>query len=63
MNLAMERLALISGIVLPITAVASIYGMNLIVQPVQLGIVLVLFHLQQRLTITAASRGQRVAIS
>ncbi len=44
MNLAMERLALISAIVLPITAVASIYGMNLIVsdqtQPVQLGVVL-----------------------
>ena len=44
MNLAMERLALISAIVLPITAVASIYGMNLIVsdqtQPVQLAVVL-----------------------
>ena len=44
MNLAMERLALISAIVLPITAVASIYGMNLIVndqtQPIQLSVVL-----------------------
>lgn len=31
MNVAMERLALISALVLPITAVASIYGMNIIV--------------------------------
>jgi Mg2+ and Co2+ transporter CorA len=31
MNIAMERLALIAALLLPITAVASIYGMNLIV--------------------------------
>ncbi|MGH2740500.1 MAG: magnesium transporter CorA family protein [Actinomycetota bacterium] len=31
MNVAMERLALISALVLPVTAVASIYGMNIIV--------------------------------
>ena len=31
MNLAMERIALITALVLPITAVASIYGMNVIV--------------------------------
>lgn len=30
-NVAMERLALISALVLPVTAVASIYGMNIIV--------------------------------
>jgi len=31
MNIAMERLALITAIVLPVTAIASIYGMNIIV--------------------------------
>lgn len=31
MNLAMERLALITAIVLPITAMSSVYGMNVIV--------------------------------
>ena len=31
MNLAMERLALITAVVLPITAIAGIYGMNVIV--------------------------------
>ena len=31
MNLAMERLALIAAVVLPVTAIASIYGMNIIV--------------------------------
>jgi Mg2+ and Co2+ transporter CorA len=31
MNVAMERLALIAAVLLPITAIASIYGMNLIV--------------------------------
>lgn len=31
MNIAMERLALLAALLLPITAVASIYGMNLIV--------------------------------
>lgn len=31
MNLAMERIALITALVLPITAIASIYGMNVIV--------------------------------
>jgi magnesium transporter len=31
MNTAMERLALISALVLPVTAIASIYGMNVIV--------------------------------
>jgi magnesium transporter len=39
-NVAMERLALITAVALPITAVASVYGMNTIVnrgtQPVQL---------------------------
>lgn len=44
-NLAMERLALITAVALPITAVASVYGMNTIVntstQPVQLAISLI----------------------
>ncbi len=44
MNIAMERLALIAAVLLPVTAIASIYGMNLIVgqqtDPVQLAIVL-----------------------
>ena len=31
MNVAMERLALIAAVVLPVTAIASVYGMNLIV--------------------------------
>jgi len=31
MNLAMERLALIAAVLLPVTAIASIYGMNIIV--------------------------------
>lgn len=31
MNVAMERLALISAVMLPITALSSIYGMNIIV--------------------------------
>lgn len=31
MNIAMERLALIAAVVLPVTAVAGIYGMNIIV--------------------------------
>jgi Mg2+ and Co2+ transporter CorA len=31
MNVAMERLALVTALVLPVTAVASIYGMNVIV--------------------------------
>jgi magnesium transporter len=31
MNIAMERLALVTVLVLPVTAVASIYGMNVIV--------------------------------
>jgi Mg2+ and Co2+ transporter CorA len=31
MNVAMERLALIAAVLLPVTAIASIYGMNLIV--------------------------------
>lgn len=31
MNIAMERLALIDALVLPVTAVAGIYGMNIIV--------------------------------
>jgi magnesium transporter len=44
MNMAMERLALIAAVLLPVTAIASIYGMNLIVGDrtdfVQLGVVL-----------------------
>ena len=44
-NVAMERLALITAVALPITAVASLYGMNTIVnsgtQPVQLVVSLV----------------------
>src|SRR5207253_2392456 len=44
MNVAMERLALIAAVLLPVTAIASIYGMNLIVEErsdlPQLGIVL-----------------------
>lgn len=31
MNIAMERLALIAAVMLPITAVASVYGMNIVV--------------------------------
>jgi len=31
MNMAMERLALIAAVVLPVTAIASVYGMNIIV--------------------------------
>jgi magnesium transporter len=31
MNLAMERLALIAAVLLPVTAISSIYGMNVIV--------------------------------
>jgi magnesium transporter len=45
MNIAMERLALMAAVLLPVTAIASIYGMNLIVgqqtDPVQLAVVLV----------------------
>jgi Mg2+ and Co2+ transporter CorA len=44
MNIAMERLALIAAILLPVTAIASVYGMNIIVgdqtDVVQLGVVL-----------------------
>lgn len=44
LNIAMERLALITVLLLPITAIASIYGMNIIVfertSLVQLGIVI-----------------------
>jgi Mg2+ and Co2+ transporter CorA len=44
MNVAMERLALIAAVLLPVTAIASIYGMNLIVgdrtDVIQLGLVL-----------------------
>ena len=44
MNVAMERLALIAAVLLPVTAIASIYGMNLIVGQrtdiIQLAIVL-----------------------
>jgi magnesium transporter len=49
MNIAMERLALIAAVVLPVTAIASVYGMNLIVgqrtDVVQLVIVLALMAL------------------
>ena len=48
-NLAMERLALLTAVLLPITAIASIYGMNIIVspqtQPAQLALVIVLMAL------------------
>lgn len=44
MNVAMERLALIAAVLLPVSAVAGIYGMNIIVndqsQPVQIAVVL-----------------------
>jgi Mg2+ and Co2+ transporter CorA len=44
MNVAMERLALIAAVLLPVTAIASIYGMNIIVGDhtdlPQLGVVL-----------------------
>jgi Mg2+ and Co2+ transporter CorA len=44
MNVAMERLALIAAVLLPVTAIASIYGMNIIVgertDVLQLGVVL-----------------------
>jgi Mg2+ and Co2+ transporter CorA len=49
MNVAMERLALIAAVLLPVTAIASIYGMNIIVGDhtdlPQLGIVLVVMGL------------------
>jgi Mg2+ and Co2+ transporter CorA len=45
-NVAMERLALIAALVLPVSAVSGIYGMNLIVnqqtQPKQVAMVLAL---------------------
>jgi len=45
MNIAMERLALISAVMLPLTLLAGIYGMNIIVndatQTFELGVVLV----------------------
>jgi Mg2+ and Co2+ transporter CorA len=45
-NVAMERLALIAALVLPVSAVSGIYGMNLIVndrtQPAQIAVVLAL---------------------
>jgi magnesium transporter len=45
MNIAMERLALITAVLLPITAISSVYGMNLIVsdstRPMHLFLVLV----------------------
>ncbi len=45
MNIAMERLALISAVMLPLTLLAGIYGMNIIVnaqtQSVELGVVLI----------------------
>jgi Mg2+ and Co2+ transporter CorA len=44
MTVAMERLAVLAAVTLPVTAIASIYGMNVIVHdstdPAQLGIVL-----------------------
>jgi magnesium transporter len=44
MNIAMERLALMSAVLLPLTLVAGIYGMNIIVndrtQTFELGMVL-----------------------
>ena len=44
MNVAMERLALIAAVLLPVTAIASVYGMNIIVgehtDVPQLGVVL-----------------------
>jgi Mg2+ and Co2+ transporter CorA len=49
LNIAMERLALITVLLLPVTAIASIYGMNIIVnqetQPLHLIAVLVLIFL------------------
>jgi len=49
MNLAMERLALLTAIVMPITAVASIYGMNIIAPAetswLHLGVVLAIMGL------------------
>ena len=49
LNIAMERLALITVLLLPVTAIASIYGMNIIVneetQPVHLIAVLVVIAL------------------
>lgn len=49
MNLAMERLALIAAVLLPVTAIASVYGMNIIVgdhtDVPQLGVVLAIMGL------------------
>jgi Mg2+ and Co2+ transporter CorA len=48
-NVAMERLALLTAVLLPITAIASIYGMNIIVssetQSAQIAVVIVLMLL------------------
>lgn len=60
MNLAMERLALLTAVVLPITALASIYGMNLIVnqqtQPLALATVLALMAIVSALMLWWAKR-------
>jgi len=49
MNVAMERLALIAAVLLPVTAIASIYGMNIIVgertDVPQLGLILTVMGL------------------
>lgn len=48
-NLAMERLALLTAVLLPITAIASVYGMNIIVnaetQTAQVAVVIVIMAL------------------
>jgi magnesium transporter len=60
MNFAMERLALLTAVALPITALASIYGMNLIVneqtQPLALVVVLVAMGLVSAIMLWWAKR-------
>ena len=60
MNVAMERLALIAAVLLPVTAIASIYGMNLIVEErsdlPQLGIVLAVMVLVTGAMLTWSKR-------
>jgi Mg2+ and Co2+ transporter CorA len=60
MTVAMERLAVIAAVTLPITALASVFGMNVIVhdrtQPVQLWIVVVVMLLTSGLLLRWARR-------
>jgi Mg2+ and Co2+ transporter CorA len=60
MTIAAERLAVIAVVTLPITALSSIYGMNLIVnprtEPIQLIIVLFVMLVMSIMLLTWAKR-------